>query len=214
MSDFKAIIFDLGNVVFNCSFNETITYWAKVSNQDKEQLENRLDLNQDSVHDLFEKADIPPIQFKEHISKKIEFDLSIPEFEKGWNAIYGDEIVGIKELLKNLKNRYRIIALTNTNEIHSKVWTKKFHDTLKIFEKVFISNEIKTRKPESTAFQICLDYLGFHPSKIVFLDDKIEYIIGAENLGIKGILVSSFEKMINDLNAIGIRTSGNNGYIK
>jgi len=204
MSDYKAIIFDLGNVIFNCSFNETLTYWASITKQDKEQLERKLDLNKNSAHVLFEKATLTPLDFKDHISATIGYNLTMTEFERGWNAIYGDEIIGVRELLIDLKKRYRIIALTNTNETHCKVWIDKFQGTLNIFEKVFISNKIKTRKPEKESFQICLDYLNTLPSETIFLDDKREYVLGAVKLGIKGILVSSFEQMIADLNKIGI----------
>lgn len=97
--------------------------------------------------------------------------------------------------------------MTNTNETHCKIWQYKYKDTLDLFDKVFISNELRIRKPESESFQICINYLNVRPNEIVFLDDKIEYIKGAEKLGIKGILVNTFDGMINDLDKIGIKTA-------
>jgi len=203
MKDYKAIIFDLGNVVFHCSFEPTIEYWAEISGQDKEELKKGLYFG--SYHDDFEKSLITPNGFRQYISRQINYNLTELEFEQGWNAIYRDTIDGIDNLLNGLRQSYRIAALTNTNETHSKIWKVKYKETLNLFEKVFSSHEIKTRKPEESAYQNCLDYLGVTPEMVLFLDDKVEYIEGAAKLGIDSILVDSFEQMESDLEGLGIK---------
>jgi len=137
----------------------------------------------------------------------LNYDLTKEEFEQGWNAIYQDTIDGIDKLLKGLGQSYRVIALTNTNETHSKIWKEKYNETLSLFEKVFASHEIKTRKPEEGASQICLDYLKVPAERVVFLDDKVEYVEAALKLGIDSILVDSFEQMVADLEELGVKTA-------
>lgn len=203
MKDYQAIIFDLGNVVFHCSLDRATEYWAQISDQDVEDLNSNLIL--DECHENFEKSLISPDDFRYYISQQINFELTVTQFERGWNAIYQDAINGIDGLLRNLKQSQRIIALTNTNETHANIWKEKYKKTLNHFEKVFSSHEIKTRKPEMSAFQMCINYLGLAPDKIVFLDDNPEYIEGAKKLGINGILVKSFDQMLIDLSNIGIK---------
>jgi putative hydrolase of the HAD superfamily len=73
--------------------------------------------------------------------------------------------------------------LTNTNTIHNRIWRLKYADTLRHFEKIFSSHEIETRKPERESYQIVLDYLNCKPTETIFLDDNLENILGAKNLG-------------------------------
>ena len=113
---------------------------------------------------------------------------------------------GIKELLIKLRSNFRLVALTNTNVIHSKIWKTKFADTLKNFEKVFSSHEIRTRKPEATSYQTVLDYLSLKPQQTLFLDDNEEYINAAKKLGINTILVSSYNEMMQRLKEFEINS--------
>ena len=210
MSHYKAIIFDLGNVVFDYSFTEALKYWAHISNQDLAHLKTALDFDADELtHDLFEKAAITPKQFRDYVAKKMGYPLTMQEFEHGWNAIFKEKRTGIDELLVHLKRNYRIIALTNTNETHAHAWRVKYRDTLTHFEKIFASHEIKARKPKPVVFQACLAYLKTKPSETVFLDDKPVCVNGAEKLGITGIVVKSFEQMCAALTEIGIETADN-----
>lgn len=205
MSPCKAIIFDLGNVVFNCFYEPTFEYWAKLAGVSTKQLKQKLNMD-DETHADFEKSLIGADRFRQHISDQIGYNLTTEEFEQGGNTIYSDVVSGIDDLLIALRKRHRIIALTNTNVTHAKTWKEKYKDTLKLFEKVFASHEIGLRKPEPEAYQVCLDYLGMIPDDVIFLDDNIKNVEGARKLGINSILVESFDQMEADLKQIGIAT--------
>lgn len=198
----KALIFDLGGVVFDCSFDKTFDSWSIVTGRKPDEIK-RLFKFSDSF-EKFERNDITPQQFINSVSQQLNYKFDDIAFEKGWNAIYMDTISNIGDLLAELKKHYRLVALTNTNQIHAKVWVKKYSGTLQHFEKVFSSHEIGARKPETKAFQIVLDYLNLSPKQTVFLDDRTEYINGAKQMGINTILVSSYNQMIQDLRNFGI----------
>ena len=204
MYNYKAIIFDLGKVVFDLSFDRTFQFWANASGREFDDIKNKFQF--DTFFDKFEKDEITSGQFRTEISKRLNLKLSDDEFDKGWCDLYLDTYRGIDNLLADLKQNYKIVALTNTNIIHSKVWNMKYADTLRHFQKIFSSYELKERKPDTKAYQIVLDYLQAEPQKTVFLDDNIDNIKGAEQLGIKTILVTSFEQMTDELRKIGIVT--------
>ncbi len=115
------------------------------------------------------------------------------------NDLYLVTYNDINNLLTTLKSNYKLVALTNTNAIHNKVWRVKYADSLLHFEKIFCSHEIGTRKPEKKSFKIVLDYLQCKPSQIVFLDDNADNIRGADELGIATILVTSPLQMKDEL---------------
>jgi putative hydrolase of the HAD superfamily len=153
----------------------------------------------DEVFQSFERGELNPTQFRKLISERIDINLTDEEFDKGWCHLYMDEIQGVDKLLSDLKRKYQLLALSNTNEIHARVWKVKYAPILEHFMKIFSSNEMRTRKPETEIYQMLIDYLGLKPEQIVFLDDMPGNTISAGNLGIKTVTVSSFPQMKKDL---------------
>ena len=202
MNTYKAIIFDLGKVVFDLSFDRVFQFWAHASNKKYDELKNKFRF--DSTFDKFEKDDITPAEFRAEISKRLDLTLTDQAFDEGWCNLYLDTYRGIDGLLAKLRQNYQLVALTNTNIIHSEVWLTKYANTLHYFQKIFSSHEMKARKPDAKAYQIVLDYLQVKPHQTVFLDDNIDNIRAADKLGMKVILVTSYEQMTTEFQAIGV----------
>ncbi|MBI5715734.1 MAG: HAD family phosphatase [Chloroflexi bacterium] len=202
MAHDKALIFDLGNVVFKISFDNAFGYWANAAKADLKQIKDNYAFDEYYAH--FEKNLITPDEFKNHLIEKLKIKFEGDAFEQGWNLIYEDIIPGIPELLTGLKKTYRLIALTNTNAVHYPTWATKYAKTLEIFEQVFSSHLIGHRKPEPAAYQVALDYLQMPPAQMWFFDDHLPNIIAAEKMGINAVLVTTFEKMIADMKRQGI----------
>ena len=202
MSNYKALIFDLGRVVFPIDFKYTYEYWQEVTGIGKDKIKSiveKLD-----IHNQFETGEATQKDFADDINKALDCKMSEAEFERGWNAIFLPAYEGLNELLIELKKSYRMISLSNTNSTHTKVWRERYKDTLQHFEVIFASQEIGARKPNAPSYQVCLDYLKVPGKAVVFLDDKMENLDGAAKLGIHGIEVRSFEQMVDDLKRMGI----------
>ena len=196
----KALIFDLGNVVFNVDMNLIPIHWAENSGIPLEKIKNYFE--KDKNFDKFERGDLTEEEVREITNKNLGMNLSEKDFDEGLTALYLDETDDINSLLKELKKNYRIIALSNTNIIHKRVWREKYKDTMDRFEKIFSSHEINTRKPETEPYLIALDYLKMKPKEVIFLDDKPENIEPAKTLGMKTITVKSPIQMRKELNEI------------
>jgi len=206
MSQFKAIIFDCGGVIFTYSFDNTFNYWATVTGKDVNEIKNRFDF--DDTFRLFERGEIGSTVFRKHVLRKLKLHIDDENFDKGWNSIYSDLVPGIKQLLQELTRKYRLIALTNTNEIHEKKWRTTYAPIFGYFERVFCSHKIQVRKPEQKAYSTVLNYLRLKSYEVVFLDDKLEYVQAALKMGIKGIHIKSFRQMIEELTKLGIDIEG------
>jgi putative hydrolase of the HAD superfamily len=202
MSPYRAIIFDLGNVVINFSFGNIFNYWAHVTGVPAQELKNNFDF--DDMFCRFEKGEIRPSVFRSHVLEKLRVQMSDAQFDEGWNRIYVSAVPGIESVLQNLRQDYRLVALTNTNELHVKRWMTKYSSLLQSFEKIFCSNEIKARKPERKAFDIVLRYLRMNPHDVLFLDDNPEFVKAASDMAISSILVASCKQMIRELAELGI----------
>lgn len=202
MNIYKAVIFDLGKVVFDLSFDRVFQFWANASGGHCGEIKSKFQF--DDLFDQFEKAEVTPEEFRAELSKRLGLTLTDQEFDEGWCDLYLDTYRGIDTLLADLQQNYQLVALTNTNTIHSSVWKVKYGNTLRYFEKVFSSHELKERKPDAKAYQAVLDYLRVEPQQAVFLDDNIDNVRGADQLGIKTILVTSYEQMTAELRTIGL----------
>lgn len=199
---YKAIIFDLGKVVFDLSFDRVFRFWAKASGKNYAEIKGEFRF--DNLCDKFEKDAISPEEFRSVISERLGLALTDQEFDAGWCDLYLDAYWGIDKLLVELKQNYQLFALTNTNSIHSAVWQIKYADTLQHFQKVFSSHELKERKPDKRAYQIVLDYLQVAPQQVIFLDDNSDNVKGAAQLGLKTMLVTSYEQMVAELRITGL----------
>jgi epoxide hydrolase-like predicted phosphatase len=202
MYHYKAIIFDLGGVVINVTMDKIFDYWAKETGYNANYIKQIFE-SEDIFH-RFERGEISPTDYKENISRNFGLEINEDKFYNVWNDIFHDLDPRIEDLLDNLKSKFRLVVLTNTNEIHGNKWKNKYQSILKYFEKIFCSYEIHSRKPEKKAYKIVINYLNMEPKFILFLDDRIKNIKVASFLGLKGILVKSTEQMINSLNKLGL----------
>lgn len=193
MNSYKALIFDLGNVVFEYSFDLTFQYWASASGKTFEEIKNNFIF--DEVFTGFERNNITSAQFREIISARLGMHINDEEFDNGWCALYQDAFPGMDELLSELKKEYRLIALTNTNAIHATVWKTKFAGILLHFEKIFSSHELNMRKPEPEIFKVAIEYMQLNSGEIIFLDDVYENTAAAASLGMKSVTVKSTQQL-------------------
>lgn len=198
MKTYEALIFDLGKVVFDLSFDQVFHHWAIASGQAANTIKSSFQF--DELFDAFERGTVSAAAFRREISRRLGLQLTDQAFDEGWCALYLDPYEGINELLSTLKDQYRLVALTNTNSIHAQAWKSKYRESLTHFDKVFSSHELGARKPEKQAYQSVLNYLCTKPERAIFLDDSPINIQGAVQLGIRAILVQSTQQMQVDLN--------------
>ena len=107
------------------------------------------------------------------------------------------------EIIERLHQADYIVSLmSNTHDIHAKSnFLKGFYD---IFDYVFLSNEIGFIKPDMDKYKYVLNKLDTKPKKCVFIDDKIQNLVPARDLGIIVIRFESFEKFKTQLNELGV----------
>lgn len=201
----KLAIFDLGNVVFRIDWTPMFETWSAASGVEAEKLRSRFLF--DENYDAFERGNITASEFHERLCSTLDAELSYAAFEAGWNAIYRDVVDGIDLTLEELKGKLRVVAFTNTNEVHCLVWPNRYRETLSHFEKIFISSQLGARKPEAEGFRRVLGECGVLPEEAVFFDDFEPNVRGAAELGIRAVLVDSPEVVREELRRLGLMGS-------
>jgi glucose-1-phosphatase len=187
MKNIKAIIFDLGAVILNINYQNTIDEFGKIGIQNASSYYSKK--AQNSLFNQIETGEISDKEFLLKLQKETP-NVNIKKVEDAWNAMLLDLPENRINLLKKLKNNYFIFLLSNTNSIHITEFRKRlgnnqYNKFYNLFDKVYYSHKIGFRKPQPEAFQIILDENKLLANEVFFIDDSYQHIKGAEKLGIK-----------------------------
>lgn len=194
MAKINNIIFDLGGVIINLDTPKTIAEFNKLSPKPFESIYTQL--QQTPVFDLFDKGLITEHDFFNALKLAIEADVDDALLIAAWNAMLLDFPLHRLELLKQLKPRYRLFLLSNTNETHVTEFEKHllqsrgYANLEPFFEKVYYSCRMGMRKPDTEIFERVLKENNLVPEETVFIDDTIHHVEGALKTGIQAHLLA------------------------
>ncbi|MEL7005593.1 MAG: HAD family phosphatase [Bacteroidota bacterium] len=184
----RNLIFDLGGVIIDLDPGNLIRQMSLlVGNQSKE---FQHEVMQKKEFQDYETGALSDTEFRDFIRSLSKNTLSDAEIDEAWNGILLDIPKVRLDLLTQLKENYKIFLLSNTNNIHlQKVITKLnmlgYPDFTPFFHKQYYSHVLKERKPGKTIYQIVLEDSSIMPEETLFLDDSLENLKGAEEVGIQ-----------------------------
>jgi len=115
----------------------------------------------------------------------------------------------MEEIVERLhKAGFHVSLMSNTYGIHAK--SNELKGFFDLFDNVFLSNELKMRKPDIEKYKYVIKKLDAKPKESIFIDDKLINLVPATKLGIKVICFESFEVFQNCLNDLGIEKINKN----
>jgi len=117
-----------------------------------------------------------------------------------WNS--HDSKPDVREFAKKLKKNFEIVLMTNFSDdfwVFNKNWKLD-----EIFEKdkMFISAEMKMRKPHEDIYWTVLSRISKKPEETIFIDDNLDNIKTAERIGMHAIHFKSLEQLKKDYDKI------------
>jgi putative hydrolase of the HAD superfamily len=194
------IIFDFGGVILNIDYQLTIDAFKEIGMDNFEKSYSQA--TQIHLFDNLEIGNITPDEFRNGIRKVSQKDLSDEKIDYAWNKIILDLPEKRIRLLTALKNKYNIFLLSNTNRIHYDLYIKQlqkfgYNNFDEIFKKAYFSFEIGLRKPDLEIFEYIINKENINPDKTVFIDDSIQHIEAAVQLGIQTYHLGKNEDILN-----------------
>jgi len=193
MSKINAIIFDLGGVIINLDIAATIAAFNKLSAQPFEAIYTQL--QQTPVFDLFDKGLITEQEFFNGLKEAMGAEPDDASMLEAWNAMLLDFPLHRLELLQQLKSKYRLFLLSNTNETHIRKFeaqlleSRGYRNLEPFFEKVYYSCRMGMRKPDAEIFEHVLKENRLVAEETLFIDDTIHHVEGAQKTGIRAHLL-------------------------
>lgn len=187
MRNIKNIIFDYGGVIINIDYQLTTDAFKNLGIVDFVKKMNKV--NGYNFLDKFDIGEISSDTFRSEVRKILPVPISDKEIDNAWGKMLLDIPSENLEVLSNLKNKYRLFLLSNTNEIHInaiELYLQKIHGFSSInifFEKVYYSHLIGMRKPDLNIFQLIINENKLIPLETLYLDDTMEHVEAAKKAG-------------------------------
>ncbi|HLO38869.1 MAG TPA: HAD family phosphatase, partial [Lacibacter sp.] len=190
MQQTKAIIFDLGGVLLDIDFKLSEKAFAELG------VTNFADFfNQFHSNDLFRKLEtgMDDALFYNDFRSGTGLQLSDEQIRDAWNALLMDYRPESVAILPQLREKYKLYLLSNTNEIHLQEFQRRYEiwkpgelfDDL--FDAAYYSHRIGHRKPNASAFEYVLEKHNLIAIETLFIDDSINNIESAQQLGLQTI---------------------------
>jgi FMN phosphatase YigB (HAD superfamily) len=134
------------------------------------------------------------ISFDEYLSRLAHYlGVSADEALLAHGGILGGEYEGLLDIVLGLQGLgIRTAALSDTNEAHVKeLLSASRFPTVQALDRIVTSYEARANKPSPAIYAYFEQVTGFGPTEIVFFDDKVKNVEGAEEAGWRGFVVDS-----------------------
>ena len=183
----KNIVFDLGGVLINLDFERALKAFKKAG---FENIEKQLQsFNREGIFDQFELGLISEDEFRSAIREQTNVSLTDQEIDDMWNLILVDIPREKLELILELRGKYMVYLLSNTNKTH---WDYTCQHAFNYhgfrvndyFEETFLSFEMHLAKPDKAIFKKMLEDANLIAEETLFIDDSEANCKAAAELGI------------------------------
>lgn len=185
------ILLDLGRVLVPINQHATFRAFGALGAQGLEDvLKDYLKLD---VLRRFESGLCSSACFFQELRAYMPPGVNDEQLRNAWCAMVGHMSLRVVNLLRCLRPHYRVLMLSNTNELHINFLDEHLRtdfDGLQLsdlFDHLYLSHLIGALKPDPAIYQYVLRHENIQPSQALFIDDRIENIEGARGEGITSV---------------------------
>jgi glucose-1-phosphatase len=197
----KTVIFDLGGVIVPFDFKRAYARMEGLCPYPATEIPQRL-----RTTDLvarFETGRVEAEDFVREISGILELRTSYDEFCDIFNCIFRKETLLPESLLERIRERHRLLLLSNTNPIHFSMIDKTY-PIMRLFEDRVLSYQVGAQKPSPRIYQEAIERAGCLPEECFFTDDIAAYVEAARREGIDAVQFQSAAQIERELRNRGI----------
>jgi len=183
----KNIVFDLGGVLVDLDFKSAINGLQKAGFANvKEQLQT---FDREGIFQKFELGEMTAEEFRSAIRENSTVTLTDEEVDALWNLMLLEIPREKLELILDLRGKYMVYLLSNTNSIHwdyvcKNAFNYRGFRVSDYFEKTFLSFEMHLAKPDKAIFEKMLEDANLLAEETLFIDDSEANCKAAAEVGI------------------------------
>jgi len=144
----------------------------------------------DSVNKQYEKGLLTTDEFIAFYQTQFPKATSRQELIDAWNVILLDFPLYRLEFIEKFSKNHRCLLLSNINDLHLEYIKNNLGNTfynrfIACFDKIYYTHEIHLRKPDKEIFEFVFTDANINPKESFFVDDTLENIQTAKDLGVK-----------------------------
>jgi putative hydrolase of the HAD superfamily len=197
-NNISTLIFDLGGVIVDLDLAKCIQNFKELGLENIEQYLSNF--GQKDFFMRFEKGQIGIPAFRNEIRKLAGIELTDAQIDKAWCSFLTQIPFEKLHLLSELKKKYRLLLLSNTNPLHIETavaaeFSKTGKTMQDFFDKCYLSYEMGMVKPDVEIFEALLTDAQVKAEECLFLDDGKKNIDTAAALGIQTYWVKPNENL-------------------
>ena len=197
----EALLFDFGKVLVDFDFDRGMKRFAARTSLASEEFKSVI-LHQTWVR-KYEHGEISTADFHRYLQEHGKLEMSIAEFHEAWASVFLPGLIVPEALLANLRARYPLILVSNSNEAHVDFVTKNY-GVFDYFDHKIFSHEVGSMKPDRKIYDVAIAAAGKPPEALFFTDDREENIESAAKLGIRAHQFHSVLNLVKALQSNGV----------
>ena len=195
-------LFDLGNTVIKLAYERVMENICKSSSTTRDELLELFEAP-GSYRDM-ERGTASFADFYETIREGAGYRGSSQEFQALWSDFFDGPIPGIEQIIEEVRKRYRVAFLSNSNEVHAEVIPRTFAGLFRKDDRFIFSYRFHCAKPDPELYRRALEVVGALPQQIVFIDDLLENVHAARALGMHAIQFQDSAGLLKTLRTDGL----------
>ena len=198
---YSTIVFDLGNVLIPFDHGKWITNFNKIEPGLGDKVYRKF-IDNKNIQMEYEGGKISDDDFVKICLQWLDQKITAEEFCQIFSDIFtlNDDVIA---LLPKLAEKFKLVLLSNTSRIHKDyAWGK--YPFISYFDKLVLSHEVKAVKPEKKIYKSVEMFTNETPESHIFIDDILEYVDTAKELGWDGIHFIGYDNLVNEFKVRGI----------
>jgi putative hydrolase of the HAD superfamily len=196
----KCVIIDLGDVLIDLDFSRFFNDVITPSPLNKPQTPIMLEFFRQS--DIYHQGKITDEEFYKQSCEILgACALNQAQFFDSFNSIIDKLNLEMVDLIKKIKrlNSFKLICMSNINSSHWNYLKKQKWDIWDLFDEFILSHEIHLTKPDPKVYELAIKIAGCKPKEILFIDDGLNNIRSASEMGINSIRYMGLDKLVEEL---------------
>ena len=178
----KTIIFDLGNVIVPLDFPAGALAWSEATGHTPDEVRRRM-ASVDHYR-AYEAGELSTPKFQQAMEELFEKRFDETHFMNLWSSIFAEPTLVDAETLIRLKKRYRLVLLSNTNDLHFR-FIRRHYPIVELFDEYVLSYEVQSMKPDGGIYQAAIAAARCAAHECFFTDDLAANIEAARGHGLQ-----------------------------
>jgi HAD superfamily hydrolase (TIGR01509 family) len=195
-------LIDLGNCLIKLAYERVIAAVCRDASVDRDELIEILE--QPGGYRDMERGAVTFREFYDFLCDKAGYRGTTLDLRTIWSDFFDGPIPGSEVLLEQIREKYRVAFLSNSNEVHAELIPRQFAALFRKDDRFIFSHRFRVAKPDPEMFRRALEVIGALPQHVVFVDDLIENVHSARTVGIRAFQFVSAEQLTAELIAEGL----------